>query len=502
MNSENEFSNAVRREELRTFFDGSPTARLLRSDLAPFILDFLNINYKSGEAISFGQSELRSRLGMYQSDLHVTDPDFMTGSVERYLTQWAEQGWLRRFVEANSTEPQYQLTAHSEEAIRFVDGAVARRKNMVGTESRLRLVIDTLEDIVRGANADPEQRLKYLRAQRDELDKEIMAIESGKSVQVYRPAQIRERFQTAIQLLKGLQSDFRAVEERFQEIARQVQKHQSSGHDSRGGILGFALDAEDLMKQQDEGISFFAFVKFLFSPTQQALVRKNIEEIQKLVTLSDQRDSLSYLHRMVPSLLAEADKVMRTTARLSATLRRLLDARAAADRVRLAQVLQEIRKAALQLQLEPPREIGIVVHSEAEMSSPLTRPFWTPSMEFDAQEPIEHIYNAAQAEKMLEAFAKLQRLDYRKLRRSIRECTHEGQAVTLSQIVASSPTNIGLVEVLGCIQIAHDDGHQIDHNQSETISLAESRGRSIRVVVPKVTFLPKAINSHSISKPR
>lgn len=47
------------------------------------------------------------------------------------------------------------------------------------------------------------------------IDREIEAIESGKSIQVYRPVQIRERFQTAIELLKTLQSDFRAVEEQF-----------------------------------------------------------------------------------------------------------------------------------------------------------------------------------------------------------------------------------------------------------------------------------------------
>ncbi len=46
-------------------------------------------------------------------------------------------------------------------------------------------------------------------------------------MQTYRPAQIRERFQTAVDLLKALQSDFRAVEERFQDIARDVQQLQA-----------------------------------------------------------------------------------------------------------------------------------------------------------------------------------------------------------------------------------------------------------------------------------
>ncbi len=83
------------------------------------------------------------------------EPDCMIGPPERYIANWVEAGCSNDFVEATSQEPQYQLTAHSEEAIRFVDAALARRQSMVGTESRLRLVIETLEDVVRGATWIP-----------------------------------------------------------------------------------------------------------------------------------------------------------------------------------------------------------------------------------------------------------------------------------------------------------------------------------------------------------
>ena len=314
------YLTAMRRESLKTFFEASPTARLLRSDLAPLVIDFLNQTFKTGDTISIGQADLRTRLTCFQEELHAIDPLTMVGAADLYLTKWSEAGWLQRFLESNSTEPQYQLTRHAEEAIRFVDAAIVKNKSLVGTESRLRLVIETLEDLVRGASADPNRRLEYLRSERDRIDREIASIEAGKSIQVYRPAQIRERFQTAVDLLKTLQSDFRAVEERFQSIARDVQQLQASGHDTRGSILGYALDAEDLLKQQDEGISFFAFVAFLISPSQQASLRKSIEEVQQLAELADQHESLARVRRMVPSLLAEADKVMRTTARLSSTL--------------------------------------------------------------------------------------------------------------------------------------------------------------------------------------
>lgn len=493
----------MRREEMRTFFNASPTARLLRSDNAPWIIEFLQGVFKTGEAITIGQTDLRSRLAAYQDEVHETEVEYMRGPADRYVSQWVEAGWLKRFVDASSSEPQYQLAAHAEEAILFVDSCLARRGNMVGTEGRLRLVIDTLEDIVRGSSADPERRLEYLRAQRAEIDREVEAIESGKSVQVYRPSQVRERFQTAINLLRELQADFRAVEERFQEIAREVQQLQASGSDSRGAILGFALDAEDTLKQQDEGQSFFAFVRFLLSPAQQMALRKNIEEIQRLDALADQHESLARLRRMVPSLLAEADKVMRTTARLSSTLRRLLDARAAAHRLRLAKVLTDIRKAALQLRDQPPLELEWTVEAEADLRSPFARPFWEPDATFEKREIVEQVIDVTQAAQMAAAFARMHRLDFRQLRGHIREATLQGER-TLGQLLDAFPALGGVVDVLGYIQIAHDDHHPIDSYRTEilTIRLDQSPTPAMRVRVPHIVFQPRAALRESGKKPR
>lgn len=510
----------MRRHDLQPFFETSPAARLLRSDLGPWVIAFLHETFKSQTLISMGQSELRTRLAEFQSQLHETHPEAMTGSVERYLTHWTESMWLKRFVESHSSEPQFQLSSAAEEAIRFVEESIARRQNMVGTESRLRLIIDTLHDIVRGATDDPEKRLAFLRSQRDQLDREIAAIEAGKSVQVYRPPQIRERFQTAITLLRELQSDFRAVEDRFQEIARSVQRLQSSGNENRGSILGFALDAEETLKAEDEGVSFFAFVRFLLSPTEQMAVRKHIEEIQRLAALADQQDSLQRLRRMVPSLLAEADKVMRTTARLSATLRRLLDSRAAAHRARLAQVLADIRKLAMQLRESTPVGCGISIVAEAEIQSPLTRPFWIPEPSFESCDMAMHTADHSHAKRMAAVFARMPRLDFQKLRQQVRDATLEGNECTLQELLQSHPSELGMVELLGYLQIAHDDGHEIDLAQYDVVEWSSPRSSphtdlgepetstpptpsiKMRARLPRVIFRAKSNSRPAGRKPR
>lgn len=487
---------SLRRENLRNFFDASPTVKLLRSPFAPMVIEFLYQTFKLGESISYGLSGLKTRLLIYQDELHELSPQVMTGPPERYIADWVDSGWLRRFLEAGSSEPQYQLTRYAEEAIRFVESTLAKSHAMVGTESRLRLIIETLADVVRGASADPEKRLAYLRAKRAEVDRQIAEIECGKSVQVYHPAQIRERFQNAVELLRALQSDFRSVEERFQSIARDVQQLQASGHDSRGSILGFALDAEEMLKKQDEGISFFTFVAFLLSPTQQAALRNCIDELQQLEALADQNESLQHVKRMVPSLLAEAEKVMKTTARLSSTLRRLMEARTAEHRMRLASVLQSIKQSALSLRESPPLGmIGCTVYADTELGSPLSRRFWAANAVFETESPEVHVVELAQARQFAEAFARLRRLDFRQMRASIQQLTYDGSTASLSTLVAQSGSSPGVVDLLGFVQIAHDDHHRIDPSQSETIEVLLSDQdpvRTLQVVVPLITFLPKA----------
>ena len=295
------------------------------------------------------------------------------------------------------------------------------------------------------------------------------------------------------------------MEERFQNIAREVQQLQSSGHDSRGNILGHALDAEDLLKQQDEGISFFAFVSFLFSPTQQAQLRKNIEEIQHLAALSDENESMHRVRRMVPALLAEADKVMRTTARLSATLRRLLDAQATEHRVRLATVLRDIRQMAMRLRGNPALgNIQLQIQTEAAIQSPMARTFWVAPQTFDELALTEQVIDPEQAQAIASAFAKLHRLDLRKLRRFIRETTLNGEELRLTELLALYPVAGGVVELLGYLQIAHDDSHAIDRTTIDRIVIDNVRGHSspLTLSIPRITFLPKASTREMATKPR
>lgn len=489
--------------QITALFDGSPTIRLLGSDSAPQVIDFLNQTFKGAGAVAIGHEDLKQQLLIYLERLHETDPDRMKGPADRYLLHWSDSGWLNRHLQSSAAEPQYQLTRHAEDALQFVDLLISRRSGLVGTESRLRLIIDTLTDLVHGASADPQKRLAHLKQQQDAIQREIDALHAGQPVEVYKPSQIRERFQMAVGLLKTLQSDFRAVEERFHEIALRVQQQQQADLDTRGQILGNAMDAEDVLKTEDEGISFYAFIAFLFSPTGQQQLRQMIDEVTRLEAIQDQRDSIARLRSMVRSLLREADKVLETNGRLSASLRKLLNVESAEDRRQTAEVLRDIKKLAVSLRNQPVEDqtCQTVEQDTSGVASPFSRTFWTTPQLF-ASQPEDHVVDLERMLHERHSLAGLEWLDLEQLRDRVATLLQSGDQVALEELLETFPPKSGILELVGYFQVAFEEGHFINRDRSAEIVIEDAEsGRVTRVRVPQVVFAASSAHSEPAQQP-
>jgi hypothetical protein len=478
---------------LKNLFDHSPAIRLVRSSNAPFIVDFLTSQFKQSGHITRVHSELLSNLREFQADLRRSRTRGLSETAEIYLNSWcaADTRWLHRFLEADQPEPVYELTPESEAALAFADRMIQQDLGFVGTESRLKLVIDTLADLTVMASSDPRQRLEHLRSEQRRLTTEIQRIEADGAVESYGPARIRERFSTAVAMLKQLQGDFRAVEERFRRITREVQQRQHQQPDSRGRILQYALDAEDLIRQDDQGVSFHEFVRFILSPAQQEKLQSVVQQLMHVDELVNQTDGMDRIQQMIPSLLAEAEKVMRTSQRLSATLRRLLDTRSHLERQKVATILGDIRSLAVALSDDPPQNVGIDIDTNPEIACPIAKQFWVEPAEFEHVDLTEH---AIDDQRRIEAFASLaqmQRIDWRSLRSRVADAVARYDTPTLSRILDDHPPESGIVEVLGYLQIAYDDGHYISIEAEERIVIPATspEQKSIAVTVPLVRFM-------------
>jgi hypothetical protein len=485
--------------KLLVYFETSPALKLLRAGNAPYIIDFLNRTFKLSGQLSVSHDDMISLLAAYQEDLSEEHPEALRDRPETYLTSWCsgETRWLHRKLEAAHKDPVYELTSHAEDVLSFLDRVLDQDLGFVGTQSRLQLVIATLADLVVGASDDPATRLQHLRHQQQQLERQIAEIEAQGLVDAYHPARIREQFSTAVVLLKDLQSDFRAVEEKFKEITRGVQQRQSEGRDSRGGILEFALDSEDVLKQEDQGVSFSEFVKFILNPAEQDRLQVIISQLARLRELDDQREGMETVRRMVPLLLAEAEKVMRTNHRLSATLRRLLDEQGQRERAHTARLLGDIRHLATCLADSPPNHLGLQIDDRANLSSPMSRTFYSAPMALESIDLTEHVVDEARRREAFAALAQLQRIDWASLRRRIKQSIGRHRTATLASILAAHPPESGIVEVLGYVQIASDDGHLIEPELIDEIVLPARGvgGRPVALTLPQVTFLQRGTAS-------
>ncbi|QDT32220.1 DUF3375 domain-containing protein [Thalassoglobus polymorphus] len=488
--------------KLLVYFDTSPALSLLRSSNAPFIIDFLNQLFKQSERISWAHSELVTALIAYQENLQETDPGKLPSRADAYLAEWcsSETRWLRRFLEADADEPSYQLTPHTEDVFAFLDLVLGKDLNFVGTESRLKLVIDLLANLVVGSSDDPETRLQHLRNEQKKIQDEITQIEQDGVVATYRPDQIRDQFATAVSILKQLQGDFRAVEESFRDITLEVQQQQVAGLAARGGILEYALNAEDVLKKDDQGVSFYEFVNLILSPVQTEQLERIIAEIRKIPELSHQQEGMETVRGMVTLLQREAEKVMRTNQRLSTTLRRLLDMETHAERQRVAHLLQEIRGLVISLgDQHDCNDVGLTVEVNAAVDSPFRRTFWTEPTRLEVVDLTEFQPDEAERTDVFKQYAAMHRLDWNAMRTQIDECLKLRSAPTLADVLDEYPPTSGAVEVLGYLQIAKDDNHHIDETVEIPLSIPpiQGKGNWIEVRVPLVTFLNKRRNGHA-----
>lgn len=493
-------------ERLLSFFDTSPAIRLLRSVHAPYVAYFLELHFKESGAITWGHSELLVRLTEFQEQLRQEgNEETLRDRPEAYLNDWSGGAtrWLVRRLEGSISEPVYELSVHAEQVLKFLRDILGQRLGFVGTESRLRRIIDTLSNIVVRGNDDPQRRLDFLRDEKARIDAEIAMIEQAGVVTTYSPTAIRERFADAVSDLMQLQSDFRSVEESFKVITRSVQRRQSEASGSRGEILGFALDAEDNLQNNDQGISFQEFVRLVLSPVRQEELEEMLHRLSTMTELADSSDGLRRMRGMIPSLLIEAQKVLKTTQRLSTSLRRVLDSRSAAGRQRLADVLREIRQLASQAAASGSvgqggslgqdgvlKQIGLQIDTELDLNCMSEKLFWAPQLNFPQPEMKDDLYDEDDRVAAFKSLALMQRLDWSGLRKTISISLAKRASLTLAELLAEHPPQTGVVEVLGYLQIAHDDGHLINNDVCDTICISvASLGRQLAFELPRVTFL-------------
>lgn len=479
--------------ELASFFKHSAVVRLMRAENAPYVLDFFYRAFKDGKRIEIEQEILLASLKDFQDDLE--ELNVLQRSAEEYLSEWCGEKcrYLKRFLANDSNVWMIQLQPEAEDVLRFLEGVFAKQDGLISTGSRLQMIVDAVKELVLYASGDLEAQKDQLRRERDRIEAKLQALESSEVGEVIDEREVQERLVLLTSMLRDLTGDFRGVEQKFREIVQGMREREVLVGERTGDVLSYVLDSEDALREHPHGASFYAFVSFVLSAERRDSFDEMVGDLRGVEALRESVHELDRLEGMVPLLTDEATKILSTTQRLSAALRRLLDPRASEEHRRLKELLQETMRGFGQCEMESKDEsLQMQVDLGVDIDSPMTRDFWKPRQRFEKVqlEGGDQEQELVWQKQALEQYSALRRLDWKGMEKKIGGLLKSREKVALQELLVDEVLEAGLVEVLGYIQLAHDGGHVVDEGRDETIVVRLEDGEK-RVKVPKVVFIKK-----------
>jgi len=463
-----------------------PAWRLLAADHAPLILSFLHKTYLQPNIRVLAQSELSTRLDdfLYHLREQLGDKAYPKSAGE-YLNDWAgdEHGWLRKFYPEGNDDAHFDLTPSTEKAIEWLAGL--EQKHFIGTESRLLTIFALLNQIVQGAETDPEARIAELEKRRADIDAEIERVRQGE-LTLMEPTQLKERFYQVEQTARTLLADFRQVEQNFRGLDRAVRERITTWEGGRGALLESVFGERDAIADSDQGKSFHAFWDFVMSPARQedlSLLLKRTLALEAIAALQPD----TRLLRIHYDWLEAGETTQRTVARLSEQLRKYLDDQAWLENRRIMTLIQGIERQAVELREQAPAgNFTALDDTSPAVDLVMDRPLFTPPLKpHISQQVLEEGSDAVDADALFEQVY----VDKTRLAARVRQALQSRDQIALTAVLETHPLEQGLAELVAYLSLAAADGKAvIDDERAETITWTDENGVQRRATLPTVIF--------------
>jgi hypothetical protein len=206
----------VEYQDIKFLRENHPAIRLLNADNSPLIISFLIHEFKKNNKFSISNEELVSTLSDFLYSLRDAYGDeIYPGSAQTYLDDWANSEYLRKYYLPDNDDPYFELTPSTEKVLEWIRDL--EKREFVGTESRLKKIIEILREIAYMNSDDPKKRLEELERQKKEIENEIEKIESG-VIERLTETQVKERYFEVYDTTLKLLSDFKQIEYNFRQL--------------------------------------------------------------------------------------------------------------------------------------------------------------------------------------------------------------------------------------------------------------------------------------------
>lgn len=456
-----------------------PALAALRKEWLPLAVVFLYETFKRKHEYTLPQEQFRERLDSHMERINqmLSDDEQLTYDPDSLIDTWSRESDL---IRVRNREDAYivQLTPHADRLLGWFDDL--QNQGMIGTESRLRTLIGQIDEVVTRSTEDVEARLRELYDRRDQIDEEIAHIEATQCVETYSDVQIRERLEQITQMANALLRDFTRVEERFRQMARDIQQAQLDPTNRRGDILNSALDAEEQLRESDEGQSFQAFYAMLTTYEERERFDQLLSKLFSMSRLREHAEGNAVLRDLTKHLLESGENVNRSNQHLAEHLRRVVDTSNVAESRRVQTLAQEIKHQVSRLEGDAENWLTsyqpfFEIDGDPEVYLPLERPLFEPPETFETVEKPR----AASGKLDMDAIATLYEaffIDREHLRENIDRLLMSRESATLAELLTSYPVTRGIAEIIAYIVLAAEHpAHKINRHRSEEVPIkAES----------------------------
>lgn len=246
----------------------NPTLDLLHGRYAPFVVSVLTIMF-TAERPAVSISDAHIEVGNCVEELRsagydLDDRTLPNGTGRDICRYWARVGWL--VPQIQDGVEQYRLSAQAVGALEVAGRAGGGRARV--SRSRVRTLLDSVEQLSQSTETDPAQRLARLRAERAEIDAEIAQLESGDGP--FDPVdddQLLEDTENVLHLARELPADFVRVAESINAMQRDVIAELRRDERPAGEVLREYLHrGEHVMDATPEGRAFSGALNLIGDP--------------------------------------------------------------------------------------------------------------------------------------------------------------------------------------------------------------------------------------------
>lgn len=487
----------MNKDDLFWLISSSPAIQMLRMRNTHWVLPFLYSVFKEDNRFSITESQLVVLLAEALSQQEDGTEDLEEARIlfgedeetrsRKYILNWVQKRILQDLPDAEGNT-RYQLSAYTEKVFQWMQTLQLRQH--VGTESRFKLLFNSLRDIVENTEDDRAKKLEILKNKRAEIDKEIKSLELGVAPDRYNNAQVQERLELFTRLCYELISDFREVEDNFKQIHRSIVEQHTRAEQSKGAIIGFAFEAYDSLRNSNQGKSFYAFWDFLISRAGQEEWRELTEQLLHLVTERGIAADEQFLENIKSLLLEQGKNVYDANDKMAEKLSRIISEKEIARHRRLRKQINGIKELVFGFkEAEDNVKAGISVDDGAEIRMILER-----KLTLDQKKTLAEVKQPVSAAEKIEDMTRFSRLintshiNRKQLWQKVEAVLKDKQTATLKEVLEQSPLEYGLAEVISYYDFLREKSSRAYTVQNTTELIPLNREQTRFVEVPYLLF--------------